>query len=109
MTDPKGTTKERLLEKAAHAGAQVAQAAVAAERVKERINHAVEDSVTAARRTARRTRHAAEDLVDETTYRIKREPLRAVAVMFGVGFGLGALTGLLIAHTVSKKSCDNAA
>lgn len=109
MIDTKEITKERLLEKAAHAGAQVAQAAVAAERVKERINHAVEDSVTAARRTARRTRYAAEDLVDETAYRIKREPLRAVAVMFSVGFGLGALTSLLITHTVSKRSRAHAA
>lgn len=101
MRETKEVTKESFPGKALHAGAQVA---VTAERVKEQLNHVVEDSVAAARRTARRARHAAEDLADETAYRIKREPLGAVATVFGIGFGLGALTGLLVAQRVGRKS-----
>ncbi|MFN7947574.1 MAG: hypothetical protein U0Z53_19650 [Blastocatellia bacterium] len=104
MATTETATKERILEKAAHAGAaHAAQVAVTAERVKEQLNQVVEDSLNAARRTARRTRYAAEDLVDETTYRIKREPLRAVALVLGIGFGLGTLAGALITRAVSRK------
>ena len=46
-----------------------------------------------ARRIAKRGRYAAEDLVDETTYRIKRDPLRSVAITFAIGLGVGALAG----------------
>ena len=88
------------------AGAQMAKIGVEAGRVKEKIEdavgegvtaarraveHAVEDGVTAARRAAKRGRYAAEDLLDETTYRVKRNPLSAVAISFCVGIGIGAI------------------
>ena len=86
---------ERLLSKTvaagAAAGAQVAHVGLEAVRVKEKVEHAVEDGVTAARRAAKRGRYAAEDLLDETIHRVKRSPLSAVAVSFGAGFGLGAI------------------
>jgi hypothetical protein len=51
---------------------------------------AAEDGVRAARRTIKQARQAALDARDELTYRVKREPRKAMAVMFG----LGALCGL---------------
>ena len=87
--------KGSLLGKAVHAGERVIQVGAEASRLKVQASHAVEDAMIEARRLAKRGRYAAEDLVDETTYRIKRDPLRSVAVTFAVGLGIGALAGWL--------------
>src|SRR6266566_1111337 len=87
--------KNSLLGKAVHAGERVVELGAEASRLKVRASHAVEDAVTEARRLAKRGRYAAEDLVDETAYRIKRDPLRSVAITFAVGLGVGALAGWL--------------
>ena len=87
--------KRSLLGKAVHAGERVVEAGVEASRLKVRASHAVEDAVTEARRLAKRSRYAAEDLVDDAQYRIKRDPLRSVAITFAVGLGVGALAGWL--------------
>jgi ElaB/YqjD/DUF883 family membrane-anchored ribosome-binding protein len=78
----------RVGNRAGHLGAEASRLRVAA-------SHAVEEKVAAARRLAKRSRHAAEDLVDEAAYRIKREPLRTVGLVFTIGLGLGALIGWL--------------
>jgi ElaB/YqjD/DUF883 family membrane-anchored ribosome-binding protein len=87
--------KSGLLGKAVHAGERVVELGAEASRLKVRASHAVDDAVTEARRLAKRGRYAAEDLVDETAYRIKRDPLRSVAITFAVGLGVGALAGWL--------------
>ena len=87
--------KSGLLGKAVNAGERVVELGAEASRLKVRASHAVEDAVTEARRLAKRGRYAAEDLVDETAYRIKRDPLRSVAITFAVGLGVGALAGWL--------------
>jgi ElaB/YqjD/DUF883 family membrane-anchored ribosome-binding protein len=87
--------KSGLLGKAVHAGERVVGLGVEASRLKVRASHAAEDAMTEARRLAKRGRYAAEDLVDETTHRIKRDPLRSVAITFAVGLGVGALAGWL--------------
>ena len=87
--------KPGLLGKAVHVGERVVEVGAEAARLKVRASHAVEDAVVEARRLAKRGRYAAEDLVDETTYRIKRDPLRSVAITFAVGLGVGALAGWL--------------
>jgi ElaB/YqjD/DUF883 family membrane-anchored ribosome-binding protein len=87
--------KGSLLGKAVHAGERVVELGAEAARLKVRASHAVEDTMVEARRLAKRGRHAAEDLVDETAYRIKRDPLRSVAITFAVGLGIGALAGWL--------------
>ncbi|HXW04488.1 MAG TPA: hypothetical protein VD833_04590 [Vicinamibacterales bacterium] len=51
-----------------------------------------------AARAARRVRHRladAADLRDEAIYRIKRQPVRAIALAFGAGTVLGVLLGRL--------------
>src|SRR5216684_3203602 len=87
--------KSSLLGKAVHAGERVVELGAEASRLKVRVSHAAEDAMTEARRMVKRGRNAAEDLVDETAYRIKRDPLRSVAITFAVGLGVGALAGWL--------------
>ena len=87
--------KASLIGKAVHAGERVIQVGVEAARLKVQASHAVEDAMVEARRLAKRGRHAAEDLVDDTAYRIKKDPLRSVAITFAVGLGIGALAGWL--------------
>jgi ElaB/YqjD/DUF883 family membrane-anchored ribosome-binding protein len=87
--------KRSLLGKAVHAGERVIEVGAEATRLKVRASHAVEDAMVEARRLAKRGRYAAEDLVEETAHRIKRDPLRSVAITFAVGLGVGALAGWL--------------
>jgi ElaB/YqjD/DUF883 family membrane-anchored ribosome-binding protein len=53
---------------------------------------AVEDGLHTARRTVKKARQRALDTRDDLTYRIKRQPLMAVAIAFGAG----ALAGLIV-------------
>jgi ElaB/YqjD/DUF883 family membrane-anchored ribosome-binding protein len=94
--------KSSLLGKAVHAGERVVELGAEAARLKVRASHAVEDTMVEARRLAKRGRYAAEDLVDETVYRIKRDPLRSIAVTFAVGLGIGALAGWLTGRSGRK-------
>ncbi|HEX5084330.1 MAG TPA: hypothetical protein VFY40_19980 [Blastocatellia bacterium] len=70
-------------------------------RMKEAVADAVEDGLGAARRAVKQGRRAAEDLVDEAECRIKRRPLNALGVSFGIGLGLGAAIGVLLARNGS--------
>jgi ElaB/YqjD/DUF883 family membrane-anchored ribosome-binding protein len=94
--------KSGLLGKAVHAGERVVELGAEAARLKVRASHAVEDTMVEARRLAKRGRYATEDLVDETVYRIKRDPLRSIAVTFAVGLGIGALAGWLTGRSGRK-------
>jgi len=67
-------------------------------RVKEAVVDAVEDRVVAARRAVKHGRRAAEDLVDDAEYRVKQHPFSALGVTFGIGLGLGAAIGVLLAR-----------
>src|SRR4051812_44273706 len=102
MAEDDAEEKSGLLGKAAHVGGRVVELGVEAARLKVRATHAVEDTVVEARRLVNRGRYAAEDLVDETTYRIKRDPLRSVAITFAVGLGIGALAGWLSGRSGRK-------
>jgi ElaB/YqjD/DUF883 family membrane-anchored ribosome-binding protein len=67
-------------------------------RVKEAVAGAVDNGVVAAKRAVKQGRRAAEDLVDDAEYRIKQRPFSALGVTFGVGMGLGAAIGILLAR-----------
>src|SRR5215510_3185820 len=88
--------KQGLLSRAVHMSERVAHVGAEASRVRTRASHAFEDAMVEAKRLAKRGRYAAEDLVDDAAYRIKRDPLRSVAITFGVGFGVGLVAGLLV-------------
>jgi ElaB/YqjD/DUF883 family membrane-anchored ribosome-binding protein len=91
--------KEGLLSKALHVGAQATNLGHEALRFKTNVSNAVtdafEDGKREAKRALKRGYNAAEDLVDETSYRVKHNPMKSVAIAFGVGvlFG-GVITGL---------------
>ncbi len=72
---------------------KITRAGETVERLRRKVTNTVEDKYDDARRAIRRGRHAAEDLVDEASYRIKRDPLNSVAITFGVGLGMGVLIG----------------
>ncbi len=86
-----GKARERLME----AGGEVS-------RLKTEASQAVEDGVVAARRLARRSRYAAEDLIDDAVHRVKRDPLRTMAIGLAIGFGLGALAVWLATHNARE-------
>lgn len=89
------TLEQSLLEKACRAGEELAKLGLDAPQIKEKVEHAVDDGIKNARRAMKNGRHTAEELLDETTHRIKRDPLPAVAICFGAGIGLGAVIGWL--------------
>lgn len=88
-------------------GAKVARAGFEAERFKDSVSHAVEDTVSAAKRAAKQGRYAVEDFVDEATYSVKRHPLQSVGLTFGIAFTLGAMCGLALSRTklISGRCC----
>jgi ElaB/YqjD/DUF883 family membrane-anchored ribosome-binding protein len=62
------------------------------------VTDAVEAKLGAARRAVKQGRRAAEDLVDDTEYRVKQHPFSALGISFGIGMGLGAAIGVLLAR-----------
>ena len=58
-----------------------------------KIAEAYEDGARAARKTLTRTVHDLEDLRDDAVAKVRRAPLAAVSVTFGLGFFFGLATG----------------
>jgi ElaB/YqjD/DUF883 family membrane-anchored ribosome-binding protein len=92
--------KAEVLDKAIEVGAAVAQMRAGAAGMKETVADAVEDGISTAKRAVKQGRRAAEDLVDDAEYQVKQHPLSAVGVSFGIGLGLGAVIGMLLARNV---------
>jgi ElaB/YqjD/DUF883 family membrane-anchored ribosome-binding protein len=63
--------------------------------LKELATDAVGDGVYAARRAAKVATRNLVDARDDVVYRIKKQPLQAVAIALAVGAGLGMLCGLV--------------
>lgn len=60
---------------------------------------AIEDGVHAARRAIKSVRRRVEDLGDlkgEAIHRVKRQPLQALGVTFGIGLALGLAAGWIV-------------
>jgi ElaB/YqjD/DUF883 family membrane-anchored ribosome-binding protein len=81
----------------------VAATALDVERLKKRVEYAVEDAVTDAQRLAKRGKYAVEDLVDDTEHLIKKNPWQSVGYVLGAGFGVGLLTGWLMTRSVCNR------
>jgi ElaB/YqjD/DUF883 family membrane-anchored ribosome-binding protein len=90
--------KADVFEKVMDVGATAAQLGAGVGRVKETVADAVEDGISATKRAVKQGRRAAEDLVDDAEYQVKQRPLSAVGVSFGIGLGLGAVIGVLLAR-----------
>jgi ElaB/YqjD/DUF883 family membrane-anchored ribosome-binding protein len=67
-------------------------------RVKESVTGAVDSGIVAAKRVVKQGRRAAEDLVDDAEYKVKQHPFSALGISFGIGVGLGAAIGVLLAR-----------
>jgi ElaB/YqjD/DUF883 family membrane-anchored ribosome-binding protein len=63
-------------------------------RMKATIAEAIEDRMNTARRAVKHGYRATEDFVDDTTHRIKGDPLRAL----GLSFVAGVAAGWLLPH-----------
>ena len=94
-----GNENNSLLEKAMHVGERLVGGE--AVRLKTAASHAAEDAVTEAKRFAKRGRYAAEDLMEDAGHRVKRDPLRSVALGFAVSLSLGALDVWVAMHEAS--------
>ncbi len=90
--------KAEVLEKVIDVGATAAQLGAGVGRMKEAVADAVEDGINVAKRAVKQGRREAEDLVDDTEYQVKQHPFSAVGVSFGIGLGLGAVIGVLLAR-----------
>src|SRR6266498_2931730 len=67
-------------------------------RVKDSVAGAVDNGIVAAKRPVKQGRRAAEDLVDDAEYQIEQRPFSARGGSFGIGMGLGAAIGVLLAR-----------
>jgi ElaB/YqjD/DUF883 family membrane-anchored ribosome-binding protein len=95
--------KAEVLNKVVEVGTTAAQMGAGVERVKETVADAVEDGINTAKRAVKQGRHAAEDWVDDAEYQVKQHPLSAVGVSFGIGLGLGAVIGVLLARNGASR------
>ena len=77
-------------------GSKLAKVGCEAAHLTSKMTNAAQDGVTAARKAVRRTWRAGEDFIDEAAIAIKRHPLKAVGIAFGVAIGLGTLAGWLV-------------
>jgi ElaB/YqjD/DUF883 family membrane-anchored ribosome-binding protein len=94
--------KNSLLGKARQVGERLMEVGDEVSRLKTEASQAVEDGMIAARRLARRGRAATEDLIDDAAHRVKRDPLRSVAMGLAIGFGLGALVVWLATRNATE-------
>ena len=100
---PAPAESERLIDKGLDALRQVSHLSDEARRLKSVAADAIEDGVHTVKRTAKTLRQDALDVRDEVTYRVKREPMKALAVAFAVG----TLAGLLLAALRPKRTRDH--
>jgi hypothetical protein len=76
---------------ALNTAAKLAQAGSTADGLKAAFAEAADDGIKTAKRVVRNGRMAAEDFMDEAVFVVKRNPVKSIAVTFGVAFGIGAL------------------
>lgn len=93
--------KSGVLGKVTELGVAAVQFGGAVEHVKEAVAGGVEDGFKEAKRAVKQGRRAAEDLVDDAEYHVKRYPFSTVGVCFGIGLGLGAVIGMLLARNAN--------
>jgi len=83
--------KENVLKGTQFVEEQISNLGREATRLRGVVSEAVDDSLVNARRAAKRGYNSAEDLIEETSYQIKRHPLRSVLCALAMGAVLGWL------------------
>lgn len=92
-----------MLRRSFETAGKVAEVALDVELIKKRVGTAVETAVIDAQRRVKRGRYAVEDLIEDTSHKIKKAPLRSVGIMFAAGIGFGMLTGWLMTHRATVR------
>ena len=100
---PMKEVADRLQDRAADALRHVAHVSHEAKLLKTIATDAVEDGVHAARRAIKRGTQDIVDFKDEAVIRVKREPIKAVGLAFGVGVALGAIAGFIGAKARKRE------
>ncbi len=95
--------KEGFIKNAIQAAEDVALAGLKVEKLKARAATAIEDGMVDAKRMVKRGVYAAEDLIDDTEYRIKKDPFASVGITFGAGIAVGAFLGWLITYKTRPR------
>lgn len=88
--------KAEVLDKVTDVSAAAAQLGAELGRMKGVVADTFEDGINAAKSAVKKGRRVAEDLVDDAEYQVKRHPMNALGVTFGIGLGLGAVIGFLL-------------
>jgi ElaB/YqjD/DUF883 family membrane-anchored ribosome-binding protein len=65
-----------------------------ASRVTSAVADAIENGVRVAKRATKQGREVAEDLMDNSTLRVRQNPLATITVTLAAGFAIGMLAGL---------------
>ena len=83
--------KENTSKASREAEQRLAHVGKEAVRMKAAIAEKIDDGMNTARRSMKHAHRAAEDFANDTTHRIKRDPLRAAGLCFGAGVAAGWL------------------
>jgi ElaB/YqjD/DUF883 family membrane-anchored ribosome-binding protein len=100
------TVKDRIVDATRHA----ADLSHEARLLKSIAENVIEDGVHAAKRAMKSVQRGVEtleDFRDETAYRVKREPFKAVGLAAGVGLVLGIAAGWFAARVGQRKSTNS--
>jgi ElaB/YqjD/DUF883 family membrane-anchored ribosome-binding protein len=89
LIDQSDQLRDSISKRAREAEERFTQLGKEAVRFKAATVEAIEDSMNTARRAVKQGYRATEDFVDDTTHRIKRDPVRALGLSFVVGAALG--------------------
>lgn len=95
--------KPSLADRVVDAARQAVHVSHEAHAVKSLAEDAIEDGVHATRRAVRRGVERLEDIKDEGIHYVKRHPLKAVAMVAGVGFMVGLASGWVVARFSSER------
>jgi ElaB/YqjD/DUF883 family membrane-anchored ribosome-binding protein len=91
---------ESTLEKA---DVQVAESIHKLSRATSAMAEAIDEGVDVIKRAVKRSGDAAEEVMDDTTQRIKRHPVEAIAVTFTLGVIVGGFIGGFIGWMISRR------
>lgn len=105
LDTPAPAARESLLDKGFDAIRDAAHLSHEAKRLKTLAADAVEDGVHAIKRTMTTVARDAVDVRDDVVHRVKREPLKAMAIVFASGMLLGMLAGWVGRRTARDRSC----
>ena len=77
-------------------GTNLAKAGCKVLQMKSTFDAAKQEPMVAMKRALRKARYTAEDFSDQLVLDIRKQPLKALSITFGIAFGIGAAAGWLV-------------